>query len=113
VAVPRPPPPDGHLELHGRLEPVHVRSIEEADLDQSHGGGRIATAPGPAGIVSGVTEHTADPSTPAAALVTPAELAALRARIAAVEPEKGRSAILAAAHLTTALHDLNWRTARP
>jgi glutamate carboxypeptidase len=32
-----------------------------------------------------------------------------RAAHAGVEPEKGRSAILAAAHLTTALHDLNGR----
>src|SRR5262249_44734028 len=32
-----------------------------------------------------------------------------RAAHAGVEPEKGRSAILAAAHLVTALHDLNGR----
>ena len=44
LAVPRAPSPDGDLDLDHRLEPVDVRSLEEADLDQSHGLGRIARA---------------------------------------------------------------------
>ena len=47
LPVPGPPPADGDLELDHRLEPVDVRSLEQADLDQSHGPGRIASrAPG-------------------------------------------------------------------
>src|SRR4051794_40782160 len=42
LAVPRPPPADGDLELDHRLEPVDVRTFEEAGLDQAHGPGRIA-----------------------------------------------------------------------
>ena len=45
LAIPGPPAPDGDLDLDHRLEPVDVRSLEEADLDQSHGQGRIASAP--------------------------------------------------------------------
>ena len=45
LAVPRAPPPDGDLDLDHRLEPVDVRSLEQADLDQSHGLGRIASGP--------------------------------------------------------------------
>ena len=45
LAVPGPPPADGDLELDHRLEPVDVRSFEQADLDESHGPGRIASAP--------------------------------------------------------------------
>src|SRR5436305_8425806 len=41
LAVPRPAPPDGELDLDHRLEPVHVRALEEPDLDQSHGSRRI------------------------------------------------------------------------
>ena len=43
LAVPGPAPPDRDLHLDHRLEPVDVRSLEQADLDQSHGPGRIAT----------------------------------------------------------------------
>ena len=43
LAVPGPPPADGDLELDHRLQPVDVRSLEQAGLDQSHGPGRIAT----------------------------------------------------------------------
>ena len=43
LAVPGPPPPDGDLQLDHRLQPVDVGSLEQADLDQSHGPGRIAT----------------------------------------------------------------------
>ena len=42
LAVPRPAPADGDLELDHRLEPVDIRSLEQADLDESHGPGRIA-----------------------------------------------------------------------
>ena len=34
--------PDGDLDLDHRLEPVDVRTLEQADLDQAHGPGRIA-----------------------------------------------------------------------
>ena len=37
LAVPGPPPTDRDLHLDHRLEPVDVRSLEQADLDQSHG----------------------------------------------------------------------------
>ena len=47
LAVPRPPPTDGDFELHDRLEPVHVGSLEEAGLDESHGPGRIASGQAP------------------------------------------------------------------
>ena len=43
LAVERAPPPDGQLDLHHRLEPVDVGSFEQADLDQAHGPGRIAS----------------------------------------------------------------------
>ena len=43
LAVPGPAPADGDLELDHRLEPVDVRALEQADLDQSHGPGRIAS----------------------------------------------------------------------
>src|SRR4051794_36131382 len=36
---------DRHLELHGRLEAVDIRSVEEARLDLAHGRARIATRP--------------------------------------------------------------------
>ena len=39
--VPRPPPTDRDLDLDHRLEPVDIRALEQADLDQSHGPGRI------------------------------------------------------------------------
>ena len=44
-AVPGATPPDAHLDLGSRLEPVQVGSVEQADLDQAHGPARIATAP--------------------------------------------------------------------
>ena len=43
LAVPRPATTDRDLHLDHRLEPVDVRALEQADLDQSHGPGRIAT----------------------------------------------------------------------
>ena len=45
LAVPGPAPPDGDLELDHRLEPVDVRTFEQAGLDQAHGPGRIASVP--------------------------------------------------------------------
>src|SRR3954454_17364021 len=42
LPVPRPTASDRHLDLDHRLEPVDVRSIEEADLDHAHGRPRIA-----------------------------------------------------------------------
>ena len=45
LAVPRPPPADGDLDLDRRLEPVDVRPLEQADLDQAHGPRRIARRP--------------------------------------------------------------------
>src|SRR5215208_172764 len=44
VAVPAPPTADRGLDLHGRLEPVDVRTVEQADLDHAHGPARIASA---------------------------------------------------------------------
>ena len=43
LAVPGPASADRQLHLDHRLQPVDVRSLEQADLDQSHGPGRIAT----------------------------------------------------------------------
>ena len=43
LAVPGPPTAHGQLDLDHRLQPVDVGSLEQADLDQSHGPGRIAT----------------------------------------------------------------------
>ena len=40
----RAPPADPDLDLHRRLEPVEIRTIEEADLDEAHGPARIPTA---------------------------------------------------------------------
>src|SRR5439155_15528904 len=37
LAVPRPPPADGDLDLDRRPEPAEVRPLEPADLDQAHG----------------------------------------------------------------------------
>ena len=42
LAVPRPSAPDGELDLDHRLEPVDGGSLEQADLDDAHGPGRIA-----------------------------------------------------------------------
>ena len=47
LAVPGPPPADGDLELDHRLEPVDIRTLEQAGLDQAHGPGRIARCPRP------------------------------------------------------------------
>jgi glutamate carboxypeptidase len=41
LAIPGAPAPDGQLELDHRFEPVDVGSLEQADLDQSHGQARI------------------------------------------------------------------------
>ena len=46
LAVPGPAPADGHLDLDHRLQPVDVRALEQTDLDQSHGPGRIASRHG-------------------------------------------------------------------
>ena len=45
LAEPCPAPTHGHLDLDHRLQPVDVGSLEEPDLDQSHGSGRIAMRP--------------------------------------------------------------------
>ena len=45
LAVPRPPTPDRDLDLDHRLEPIDIGSLEESDLDLSHGSARI-TSPG-------------------------------------------------------------------
>jgi len=41
LAVPGAATADRDLDLHGRLEPVDVRAVEQADLDESHGARRI------------------------------------------------------------------------
>ena len=46
LAIPGPAPTDCHLDLYHRLEPVDVRPVQQADLDQSHRAGRIATQTG-------------------------------------------------------------------
>ena len=46
LAVPGPSPAHGDLEFHHRLEPVDVGPVQQADLDQSHRGGRIAIRTG-------------------------------------------------------------------
>jgi hypothetical protein len=46
LAVPGPAPAHRHLDLDHRLEPVDVGSVQQADLDQSHRPGRIATRTG-------------------------------------------------------------------
>ena len=43
LAVPGPAFADGDLELDHRLQPVDIRTLEQARLDQSHGPGRIAS----------------------------------------------------------------------
>ena len=43
LAVPGPPPTERQLHLDYRLEPVDVRPLQQTDLDQAHGPGRIAT----------------------------------------------------------------------
>jgi len=43
LPVPCPASPDSDLELDHRLEPVDVRSLEQPDLDESHGPRRIAS----------------------------------------------------------------------
>ena len=47
VAIPGAPTPDGQLDLHGRLQPVQVRPVEQADLHASHRPRRIAAHPTP------------------------------------------------------------------
>ena len=46
LAVPGPAAAHRHLEFHHRLEPVDVGPVKQADLDQSHRPGRIATRTG-------------------------------------------------------------------
>jgi hypothetical protein len=46
LAVPGPTPAHRHLDLHHRLKPVDVGPVQQADLDQSHRPGRIATRTG-------------------------------------------------------------------
>lgn len=41
LAIPGPPPADGDFDLDHRLEPIDIGSLEEADLDLSHGAARI------------------------------------------------------------------------
>jgi hypothetical protein len=43
LAVERATPPDRELDLDHRLQPVDVGALEESNLDQSHGPGRIAS----------------------------------------------------------------------
>src|SRR5919201_3555750 len=45
LPVPRPTSSECHLELHRRLEPVDVGTLEQTDLDQAHRSRRIATSP--------------------------------------------------------------------
>ena len=42
LSIPRAAAPDGELEFDHRLEPVDIRTFEQASLDQTHGPGRIA-----------------------------------------------------------------------
>ena len=60
LAVPGPAPTDGDLDLDHRLQPVDVRALEQADLDQSHGpaqdsnpAGRVDWPP----MTTGTTGH--------------------------------------------------------
>ena len=46
LAVPGAPPTEGQLHFDHRLEPVDVRPLQQTDLDQAHGPGRIATRDG-------------------------------------------------------------------
>src|SRR5439155_26606434 len=41
LSVPGPSPADRELDLDRRLEPVDIRALEQADLDESHGSARI------------------------------------------------------------------------
>ena len=59
------------LELDHRLEPVDVRALEQADLDQSHGPGRIATRPTPRRLAA---DALTDARRPTAELARPIEL---------------------------------------
>src|SRR6185503_17406534 len=43
LPVERTSPSEGELDLDHRLEPVDVGSFEQADFDQAHGPGRIAS----------------------------------------------------------------------
>src|SRR6187431_2607652 len=45
LAVPRPPSADRDLDLDHRRQPVDVRTLEQANLDQAHGPARIASHP--------------------------------------------------------------------
>ena len=75
LAVPGPPPADGDLELDHRLEPVDVRTFEQADLDQAHGPGRIASVPATDRLPADGRRRPSHRPLPSAA-----ELDALRAR---------------------------------
>jgi hypothetical protein len=50
VAAPGPAATERHLGLHDRAQAVQVGTFEEADLDETHGHGRIREGhpPGPA-----------------------------------------------------------------
>lgn len=45
LAEPGPPASDGDLDLDHGLEPVDIRSFEEADLDELHGPRQDSNAP--------------------------------------------------------------------
>ena len=75
LAVPRPAPPDRDFHLDHGLQPVDVRALEQADLDQSHGSRRIATR-GPRRLAPMTTGTTA----------TDLEIDALRGSIASDLP---------------------------
>jgi glutamate carboxypeptidase len=83
AAGPRASRPDPDLELHDRFEAVDIRAVEQPDLDESHGPGRIATV-GPGPRLSDVVTESAAAAAPGAG-VAPAELDALRAAIGAEE----------------------------
>src|SRR5450759_3541137 len=87
AAVPAPAAADRDLHLHHRLEPVDVGTLEQADLDETHGSARIATAASSPTYAAArrlpVTQVQSDIATrtPPGASVDAAELAALRAHV--------------------------------
>jgi glutamate carboxypeptidase len=78
LAEPCPPPADGDLELDGRLEPVQIRSVQQANLDQAHGPARIPTVPAAATLDFGPVSTIVAPGS----LVTPDELERIRNHVA-------------------------------
>ncbi len=97
LPVPRPAAPDGELELDHRLEPVDVRTFEQAGLDQTHGPGRIARCQRPR--LTSMTASTVTPPLPSAA-----ELDALRAAIGADLPAYLEDLARARQHRLRELH---------